>query len=166
MQDALVVAILRAAFPDQSEKDRNGTLAALRIADNQRTLPQRMLVEKLQTAQNLPEIQEATEILSIQKKISRLEDQMESIDRSMVPSLTIRALWDEGHPSPTYILRRGEHTQASRWVGPGVPSVLTDGKTPFTLKILFRMAVRKPEDVWHLPSGSPTRTTPPPLERL
>ena len=56
MQDALVVAILRAAFPDQSENDRNGTLAALRIADNQRTLPQRMLVEKLQTAQNLPEI--------------------------------------------------------------------------------------------------------------
>lgn len=143
MQDALVVAILRAAFPDQSEKDRNGTLAALGIADNQRTLPQRMLVEKLQTAQNLPEIQEATEILSIQKKISRLEDQMESIDRSMVPSLTIRALWDEGHPSPTYILRRGEHTQASRWVGPGVPSVLTDGKTPFYFENPFPNGSKK-----------------------
>ncbi len=44
---------------------------------------------------------------------------------------TIRALWDRGEPSPTYIYVRGDHTQSGRLVGPGVPSVLTDGKTPF-----------------------------------
>jgi Protein of unknown function (DUF1553)/Protein of unknown function (DUF1549)/Planctomycete cytochrome C len=43
----------------------------------------------------------------------------------------IRALWDRGNPSPTYIYQRGVETQPSRLVGPGVPSVLTDGKTPF-----------------------------------
>ena len=43
---------------------------------------------------------------------------------------TIRALWDRGEPSPTYIYRRGDFLSPGRLVGPGVPSVLTDGKTP------------------------------------
>ena len=43
----------------------------------------------------------------------------------------IRALWDRGEPSPTYIYRRGDYLSPGRLVGPGVPSVLTDGKTPF-----------------------------------
>jgi hypothetical protein len=55
----------------------------------------------------------------------------------MVPPLDIRALWDEGRPSPTYILARGEHTKPSRLVGPGVPSVLTDGRTPFDYEAPF-----------------------------
>src|SRR5262245_54631882 len=43
----------------------------------------------------------------------------------------IRALWDRGDASPTYIYKRGDFQNAGRLVGPGVPSVLTDGKTPF-----------------------------------
>src|SRR5262249_33297635 len=43
----------------------------------------------------------------------------------------IRALWDRGDPSPTYVYKRGDFQNAGRLVGPGVPSVLTDGKTPF-----------------------------------
>lgn len=46
----------------------------------------------------------------------------------------IRALWDRGEPSPTYILKRGNYLTPGRLVGPGVPSVLTDGKTPFEVK--------------------------------
>ncbi|MCA8994510.1 MAG: DUF1553 domain-containing protein, partial [Planctomycetaceae bacterium] len=40
-------------------------------------------------------------------------------------------LWDRGEPSPTYVLLRGEHDKPGTLVGPGVPSVLTNGKTPF-----------------------------------
>lgn len=43
----------------------------------------------------------------------------------------IRALWDRGQPSPTFIYRRGDETQPGRLVGPGVPSVLTDGTETF-----------------------------------
>ncbi len=43
----------------------------------------------------------------------------------------VRALWDRGVPSPTYILARGNYLARGRLVGPGVPSVLTDGRTPF-----------------------------------
>ncbi len=46
----------------------------------------------------------------------------------------IRALWDRGVPSPTYIYRRGEWSTPGRLVGPGVPSVLTDGRTPFDVQ--------------------------------
>ncbi|REK12573.1 MAG: DUF1553 domain-containing protein [Planctomycetota bacterium] len=46
----------------------------------------------------------------------------------------IRAVWDRGEPSPTYILQRGNYLTPSKLVGPGVPSVLTDGKTPFDVE--------------------------------
>jgi hypothetical protein len=42
----------------------------------------------------------------------------------------IQAVWDRGEPSPTYIYRRGDPLNIGKLVGPGVPSVLTDGKTP------------------------------------
>lgn len=43
----------------------------------------------------------------------------------------IRALWDRGDPSPTWLFRRGQFDKPGHMVGPGVPSVLTDGRTPF-----------------------------------
>ena len=46
----------------------------------------------------------------------------------------IRALWDRGAPSPTYLLQRGDYLSPGRLVGPGVPSVLTDGRTPFRVE--------------------------------
>ena len=48
-----------------------------------------------------------------------------------VPEPYIRALWDRGEPSPMYIYLRGDFENPGRLVGPGVPSILTDGKTPF-----------------------------------
>jgi mono/diheme cytochrome c family protein len=48
-----------------------------------------------------------------------------------LPEPRIHALWDRGEPSPTYIYRRGDPLSPGKLVGPGVPSVLTDGKTPF-----------------------------------
>ena len=50
------------------------------------------------------------------------------------PEPKIQALWDRGEPSPTYIYRRGDWLNPGPLVGPGVPSVLTDGKTPFDVK--------------------------------
>jgi mono/diheme cytochrome c family protein len=50
------------------------------------------------------------------------------------PEPRIHALWDRGEPSPTYIYRRGDYLNPGRLVGPGVPSVLTDGKTPFDVQ--------------------------------
>ncbi len=55
-------------------------------------------------------------------------------DSDKSPEPRIHALWDRGDPSPTYIYRRGDPLSPGRLVGPGVPSVLTDGQTPFVVQ--------------------------------
>lgn len=59
--------------------------------------------------------------------------QIKLLESQRTPEPRIRALWDRGEPSPTYLYRRGDYLQPSKLVGPGVPSVLTDGKTPFVV---------------------------------
>ncbi len=49
----------------------------------------------------------------------------------LLPPPTVRALWDRGRPSPTYLLVRGEYNRPGRLVGPGVPSVLVPAGKPF-----------------------------------
>lgn len=129
--------ILRQHYPDQSEADRNETLRALRIADNNRTQPQRILVEKLQQAEVLSDSEQPAPVLQARRAVVDIEHEIAQVRRQIEPSLAIRALWDRGEPSPTYILRRGEHNKPGRLVGPGVPSVLTDGRTPFAVQPPF-----------------------------
>ncbi len=128
---AVHIETLQQHYPDQSEIDRNNTLAALKIADNNRTLPQRILVENLQRVEVLPDSEQPPSVLEARRVVAELERDIERVRQQMEPPLEIRALWDRGAPSPTYILRRGEYDKPGHLVGPGVPSVLTDGKTPF-----------------------------------
>ncbi|MCH7728872.1 MAG: DUF1553 domain-containing protein [Planctomycetes bacterium] len=62
------------------------------------------------------------------------EEKIKSLQSQKLPDPMIRALWDRGEPSPTYLLRRGDYLQPGRLVGPGVPSLLADSKTPFVAK--------------------------------
>jgi cytochrome c553 len=63
-----------------------------------------------------------------------LAARIRALEAKRPPEPKIRALWDRGEPSPTYVLRRGDYLSPGRLVGPGVPSVLTDGKTPFDVQ--------------------------------
>jgi hypothetical protein len=63
-----------------------------------------------------------------------IEARIKALQAKLLPEPKIRALWDRGEPSPTYLLQRGDYLRPGRLVGPGVPSVLTDGKTPFEVK--------------------------------
>ncbi|MEX2286438.1 MAG: PSD1 and planctomycete cytochrome C domain-containing protein [Planctomycetaceae bacterium] len=65
------------------------------------------------------------------KFAEQTEAELKRLEARRQPEPLIRALWDRGEPSPTYVLRRGNHKLPGRLVGPGVPSVLTDGHTPF-----------------------------------
>jgi hypothetical protein len=62
------------------------------------------------------------------------DTQVKALDAQRTPEPQIQALWDRGEPSPTYIYRRGDPLNPGKLVGPGVPSVLTDGKTPLDVK--------------------------------
>jgi len=61
-------------------------------------------------------------------------NRIKALQAQLLPEPRIQALWDRGEPSATYIYRRGDPLSPGRLVGPGVPSVLTDGKTPFEVK--------------------------------
>ena len=63
-----------------------------------------------------------------------VDAQVKALEAQRTPEPQIQALWDRGEPSPTYIYRRGDPLNPGRLVGPGVPSVLTDGKTPFEVE--------------------------------
>jgi hypothetical protein len=60
-----------------------------------------------------------------------IEEKNKLLESQRVAEPMVRALWDRGQPSPTYLLRRGDYRQPARLVGPGVPSVLTTGRIPF-----------------------------------
>jgi hypothetical protein len=64
----------------------------------------------------------------------KLQEQINGINGERRPEPTIRALWSRGEPSPTYVLKRGNYLTPGVEVGPGIPSVLTDGKTPFVVQ--------------------------------
>jgi hypothetical protein len=140
---AMRVELLRWYYPSQPETDRSETIRALRIADNNRTQPQRILVEKLQRVEALPDSEQPASVLEARRFVADIEAEIAQVRRQMEPPLTIRAVWDRGEPSPTYILRRGEHDKPGRLVGPGVPSALTDGRTPFTVEPPFPDGTRK-----------------------
>ena len=129
--------LLRQHYPEQSDADRKETLRALRIADNNRSQPQRILVEKLQQVEVLPDSDQPEPVIKARRLVAEIENELAQVRRKMEPPLTIRAVWDRGEPSPTYILRRGEHNKPGALVGPGVPSVLTDGQTPFAAEPPF-----------------------------
>jgi mono/diheme cytochrome c family protein len=140
---AMRVELLRRHYPHQPETDRSETIRALRIADNNRTQPQRILVEKLQRVEVLPDSEQPASVLEARRVVVDIEAEIALVRRQMEPPLTIRAVWDRGDPSPTYILRRGEYNKPGRLVGPGVPSVLTDGRTPFAVEPPFPDGTRK-----------------------
>ena len=61
----------------------------------------------------------------------KLRAEQTALTAKLKQSPKIRALWDRGRPSPTFLYRRGDETQPGTLVGPGVPSMLTNGRTAF-----------------------------------
>ncbi|HWB11898.1 MAG TPA: PSD1 and planctomycete cytochrome C domain-containing protein [Pirellulales bacterium] len=67
----------------------------------------------------------------LESRSKEIQDQIKALEGQFWPEPQIQALWDRGEPSPTYVYRRGDPLSPGKLVGPGVPSVLTDGRTPF-----------------------------------
>ncbi len=69
-----------------------------------------------------------------EEELKKLDEQIKQLEARRRPEPKIRALWDSGDPSPTYLLQRGEFNRPSGVVGPGVPSMLTSGRNAFEPK--------------------------------
>ncbi len=68
------------------------------------------------------------------RQSQEVEKKVKLLEYRMIPEAKIRALWDRGTPSPTYILRRGMATSFGPEVQPGPPAVLTTAKVSYDLK--------------------------------
>ncbi|MCH9779170.1 MAG: PSD1 and planctomycete cytochrome C domain-containing protein [Planctomycetes bacterium] len=68
------------------------------------------------------------------KEKNSLNKQLKKLTASLKSPTLIRALWDRGRPSPTYIYRRGDETQPTRLVQPGTLSVIADGISPYHIE--------------------------------
>ena len=68
------------------------------------------------------------------KEKARLEQKIKELEGKKKTEPLIRALWDRGEPSPTYVLRRGNYLTPTELVQPGVPAVLTNKQAPFVVK--------------------------------
>ncbi len=114
-------------LPDAIRDDVENALA---LAPKQRNQVQQFLAKKFSSKLTLTDAQ-----VKKQPGYSRMalviDRQIKSLRGEKRDGVQVRALWDRGEPSPTYIYVRGDHRQFGRLVGPGVPSVLTDGTTPF-----------------------------------
>lgn len=95
---------------------------------------QRYLAEKFEKSLRFDRNTLKTIDPAFKKEAEEAEGKIKSLEGQRQPEPRVQALWDRGEPSPTYIYRRGDPLSPARLVGPGVPSVLTDGKTPFEVK--------------------------------
>jgi hypothetical protein len=113
------------------ETIRGDVWTALETPVDRQNTVQKYLAEKFEKTVRIGR----EELLKADTALKQLADEsakrVAELESQKLPEPKIRALWDRGDPSPTYIYRRGDYLNPARLVGPGVPSVLTDGKTPF-----------------------------------
>jgi mono/diheme cytochrome c family protein len=102
-------------------------------APESRTEVQKYLATKFERLLKVEPEELKTFDAAYRKEADETERKIKSIEYKKAPDPRIRALWDRGEPSFTYIQRRGDPNSFGRLVGPGVPSCLTDGKTPFVV---------------------------------
>jgi hypothetical protein len=113
---------------------RDDVRAALGTPAQKRNTVQAYLAAKFEKSLR-PDRQELRKIdAKFNQQAEESERRIGALEAKRLPEPKVRALWDRGEPSPTYLYRRGDYLSPGRLVGPGVPSVLTDGKTPFEVK--------------------------------
>jgi mono/diheme cytochrome c family protein len=126
-----LLAVFKGAFDEHDWLKPASVPGQTRSDVPRRDLPHVTPEEKALWVARNAALQGEVEDLKKQTQTDAVKRQIRDLQGAIVPEPGIRALWDRGTPSPTYIYRRGDHLQPARLVGPGVPSVLTDGKTPF-----------------------------------
>ena len=105
--------------------------AMLKVPVKERNTEQQSLAEEYEKLLTATTAELVKKYPDFKKLKAETDKRLKTLNAKMPTQPMIRALWDRGEPSPTWIFRRGEYTNPGDLVGPGVPSVLTDGKTPF-----------------------------------
>jgi hypothetical protein len=108
--------------------------AAFDLTIQQRSEVQKYLVSKFRSRLEVNDADLMKKHPELKKLQTDSTKKIKDLTAKLPPEPMIRALWDRGEPSPTWLFRRGEFTNPGDPIGPGVLSVLTDGRTPFEPK--------------------------------
>ena len=137
LEVATITKLQEAEFKKLPEEIREDVRAALNEAEEKRTKVQTYLVEKFEKQIRFDVGRAEAVDAEFKKQRAQHTAAIEAKKKERRAITPIRALWDRGDPSPTYILTRGDYQIPGRRVGPGVPSVLTDGESEFVAKRPF-----------------------------
>ena len=116
------------------KETRDHVRRCLQTPRDERTQVQKELAERYEGHLVISDGDLRRKYPDLAKLRERTRKQVKELRAMLVGEPMIRALWDRGEPSPTWIFRRGESSNPGQLVGPGVLSVLSDGRTPFELK--------------------------------
>jgi cytochrome c553 len=106
----------------------------LGTADGERSEAQKATAKKYEKVLKIDREEAKQADAAFKLQAEDLERRIKLTEAKRIPEPKIRALWDRGDPSPTYILRRGDAASFGPPVDPGPPAVLMDGRTPFVIK--------------------------------
>jgi len=114
------------------EADRASVAAAALAVDAQRTPAQKALLVKYKAQVEATPEALAAAFPEFKMKHAELEHERANQEKQRIVQTEIRALYDQdAAPPPTVIRIRGEWTRPGEQVGPGIPAVLDDPKSPF-----------------------------------
>ena len=97
---------------------------------NQRTEVQKYLADKFDSLLKIKPVELKQTDVDFRKFSEESERKIKLLEAQREPEPKIRALWDRGRPTPTYILQRGDPANPGPRVEPGIPAVLADGRKP------------------------------------
>jgi hypothetical protein len=107
---------------------------ALETGVGQRTEVQKYLAAKFEKSLRIDDGELKKIDADFKKMADEIEKKVAALEQQRRPEPMIRALWDRGEPSPTYILNRGNYLTPARLVGPGAISILSRADESFEVK--------------------------------
>ena len=107
---------------------RSDVRQAVETAADNRDEIQKYLSEKFSATLFLTDEQLKESDEDFKKTAEETTGKITSLEKNSPPEPMIRALWDRGEPSPTYLLRRGDYLMPGRLVEPAALSVLSTSK--------------------------------------
>ena len=118
--------IFKARLAEVPEAERETVRQAIETPADERDENQKQLSEKFKML--VPTEEELKSDEEYKKTAEETAEQIKTLNKTRLPKPMIRALWDRGEPSPTYLLYRGDYLAPRRVVQPAALSVLSRDK--------------------------------------
>ena len=114
---------------------RQDAVATLKTSADQRTAEQEYLAERFEAELTISDEELEERFTDYRKKTEEVKTAIAAVKEKLWPAPQLRALYDMGDPpTPTHLLRCGDHLNPGPFVEPGIPSVLRGSLVPYKVE--------------------------------